>query len=367
MRVPSRTRVLVIPALLVLGACGLAGCDDEKDGGLEPDPDVDATGVWELVAGTFLVDLVESEDAYLALGSGSRGSVHLRDGATAINACADVVYATSDATLIMGLSLSEELFIFGVKRSHPDTLELTDPQDREAVFARRAAVPDSLQCGSLPIVARFDLQIRSNSASGLAYDGTSLWLTDANGDVHPVDPATGAVGSPISLSQSRFVHAVQGADFWTHCNCGGNQEAQRRTTSDALVDEVSTQDLANEINIDAIAYDPAESVLWLQGRDRNDDVHRFLKVNSDAEPDQLLRVAAFDIPMDGLATDGTDLWAVVRRNAVARIDPNTLRAEQTYQSPDLAVRWHGIAVVGSSVFLLGSDASDKAVIIQVVP
>jgi hypothetical protein len=92
-------------------------------------------------------------------------------------------------------------------------------------------------------------------------------------DLFPIDPVTGVLGTPLEFDDSQFQvpHACQGTDFWTHCRCGGSQEAQRRTAA-----------------------------LWLHGFG-DDNVARFLKADSDSEPDLLLLTADFDVSFRGMA------------------------------------------------------------------
>jgi hypothetical protein len=172
-----------------------------------------------------------------------------------------------------------------------------------------------------------------------------------------------------------MVHAAQGTDFWTHCRCGGSQDAQRRTQADAAVDLVDSEvDLLEQISVRAIAWDPAASVLWLHGHGREDSVARFLKVDSNSEPDVLLDVADFDVSFRSMAWDGTHMWAVTDAQNIVRIDLWTFQAVATYDSPDVTVEWIGIASApasaggGNSLYLIGRDTiSGLGVLTEVQP
>jgi hypothetical protein len=164
---------------------------------------------------------------------------------------------------------------------------------------------------------------------------------------------------------------MQGADFWTHCGCGDSREAQRRTQAGALVDSVDTAaDLNAQIIIRAIAYDDAGNVLWLHGSGRNDNVGRFLKVSSNAEPDVLLQQADFPAFLESMTWDGTNVWAIAgftNDEVIAQIDVTTFKAVDTFENPDPSIQWYGIAAVNGNLFLIGENDANEGVLAEVAP
>ena len=144
---------------------------------------------------------------------------------------------------------------------------------------------------------------------------------------------------------------------------------------DTTVDEVNTaSDLGEELSVNAIAYDEGNAVLWLQGSSFSLQSGRIMKVSSDPEPDVLLQTFDFDVRLRGLAWDGTWLWGVTLEQNVVRIDPVSLQAVETFDSPDPDVEWAGIASApatvggGTSLYLIGQDdATEAGVLIEVQP
>jgi hypothetical protein len=323
-------------------------------------------GVWQRASGTLFADQTDAQPDLLALNADSTGSLTLRSADTGVLTCGSLLHATAGPSLLLDLtqlSLGSRLLLF----AQPDgnTLQLRDTAGATAAYGRVAAVPPELQCGTFTVNARFDgLPVVPDGFSGLAFDGTSLWYEQDNtGMVFPINPGTGVLGAPIDLgvaSQFTHVHAMQGADFWTHCGCGNNQSAERRTMAAATVDAVNTDtDLSDFIAIDAIAYDTVGNVLYLHGFSFDRGISRLLRVNSNAEPDVLLGAADFSLFLNSMTWDGANLWALVGSSpqAVIRIDVNAARAVATFAVPDNSVQWQGIAAVGSQLFLIGRSGA----------
>ena len=148
------------------------------------------------------------------------------------------------------------------------------------------------------------------------------------------------------------------------------RKAERRTALDVSVDTVDTDtDLSHEISIRGIAYDNSGNFLWLHGYSYDTNKRTLLKVNSNAEPDVLISAVDLDISIRSMSWEGTHLWALTSTYppVIVRIDPTTAQSTATYIVPDRTVNWYGIASTGSQIFLLGSDSSNKGIIISITP
>ena len=255
-----------------------------------------------------------------------------------------------------------------------DALRLTDNLGVTLVFSRATAVPPAFECLALTEQQRFTGLPEPDYWTGLAYDGVSLWYEEDNtGKAYPVDPATGLVGTPVELgffSQYSHVHAMQGGDFWTHCGCGHNETAARRSPGGTDVDTVSTDtDLLEKLNIRALAFDPAGGVLWIAGNRFDSNEGRLLQVATDLEPDLVVSSMSFSTELRALTFDGSSLWGITWDTppSLLRIDPATARVSATFAVTDATIEWRGVAAVGGQIFLVGSTASGDGVLTSFAP
>ncbi len=329
----------------------------------------DPTGIWEFDSGT-LFDVTELSPRFLVLESAGTGQLNSSGGDGGVITCASLTYATgANSTLVLELPSFES----DGSRVHPyqisggTTLDLTGADGRSASFSRATAVDPADDCETLSQTAEFTGLPRHSFFSGLAFDGVSLQYEEENTEnVIPVDPATGAAGAPVSISgntQFVHVHASQGANYWTHCGCGGSPEAGLVTPTGTLLDEVQTEsELNDEISVRAIAFDPVGGFLWLHGTN-NAGQGRLLKVDASGEPDALVTAFDLDAELSGLAFDGTNLWGVNRPGqSVVRIDPATGQATGNFLVPNRDASWRGIAVVGSELALVGDTGTEGRIL-----
>ena len=333
----------------------------------------DVTGVWEHTSagagGPILATGTGVEPTFLTFNSDGTGRANLAESTTNALTCGSLTFSTGSALTVdlAGLGQGTEVWLPTVE---DDVLTLSG-RGRTSTFARATAVTETSECKALVETARFTGLPRPDSFGGLAFDGSQLWYEENNtGMILPVDPSTGAVGTPVGLTGSQFshVHSMQGSDFWSHCGCGGSQEAQRRSMGDVEIDEVDTNtDLGVEIGVRAIAYDTAGSRLFLHGNLRDGSGKAMLlEVNSDAEPDVLVSETILNVSLRSFAFDGTHLWGVsgFGNQVILEIDPATATVSNTYSMPDTSVQWIGIAVVGSDLYLSG-DSGGEGVIVRV--
>jgi hypothetical protein len=340
----------------------------------------DPSGVWEYTGsegrggsrGTPFLD-TGLTPRFLTLEPDGKARVNLENERSGALFCADFPWARGASPAIT-LDLTRVQYqgtrVLRTALPSEDELRLTDSLGVTLVFSRAAAVPPAAECGTLAEQQRFTGLPRPSGSSGLAYDGVSLWYTDTNATTaHPVDPATGTAGTPVDLGFG-YVHAAQAGDFWTHCNCGGNDIASRRSPAGGDVDTVDTGvDLGEQISIRALAFDAAGGALWISGRAASSDEGRLVRVQTDLEPDQVQLSGPFATDLQALAFDGSNLWGLTAdspRNLL-RIDPLTGDATATFTVPDAAIEWIGVASVGGQIFLLGASGSGEGVLASFTP
>lgn len=368
---------LAIGILGVLCACGSGG---GGGGG-------SLFGAWEYLSGpAFSSSEFMGEDfvggpRYLVLDSQGGATLVQKEETSQVIRCSHGIFTSTSRSLLLQLDLrfAQPTVVFLREQPSSNTLLLTDSGGSVSSFARSPSLPPAFACGSLTVRAvHSGLPEAPTFFTGLAWDGTSLWFTTAaSQDVVPIDRTTAVIGAPLSFGFDQFqvVHAAQGADLWAHCACGHGEEAQRKTKVGGVVDEVNTNfDLGEEMNIHAIAYDEGNAILWLQGSSFALQAGRIMKVSSDPEPDVLIQTFDFDVRLRGLTWDGTWLWGVTLAQNVVQIDPVTLNAVATFDSPDPGVEWAGIASApasaggGTSLYLIGQDdATQLGVLIEVQP
>ena len=212
-----------------------------------------------------------------------------------------------------------------------------------------------------------------SSFSGLAFDGSMLWFTDKadTTKLFPINSSTGTLGTAVILSNVggfSKLKEIQGGDFWVICACGGSISIERRTTADVLVDQIDVPtDLGPNISIDAAAYDPTARVLWIYGTDRDDDLGRILKIDSDAEPDVLLDVSVVAVSVKDITWDGTFLWALASGQTIVQLSVDPIRIVATYQSPMPSLTFQGIAAGGGNIFLFGDPFAATGTLVKLSP
>ncbi|MCG8406668.1 MAG: hypothetical protein MI923_15845 [Phycisphaerales bacterium] len=364
-------------AIFTSGGCDTPTPFDPGPGPGQPDGEPDLTGVWRRESGELLSFSEETLD-YLVLDEGGTLKMTFRNQKTNMIHCSDTVYARiSDNALVLGYGgLQSQVFagagVMLYAMPDPETLELIEDVDLKTTFRREKTLPDESQCKSLIVEQTFDeLAVFPRRDSGLAYDGTSLWVTDeATKMLYPIKPDSGKIGNPIQSDQTLNVFAIQGDDFWGVCDgCPVVLEkalAQRRTKDNGqVVDSVFQTELgltANSFEIAAIAFDDAAKVLWLHGKFKDTNHYGFLKVNAEGpEPDKLLDSVEFDDELKSIASEGRFLWAITSYpQRIVQIDLETLLATATYEVPDSDIEWRGIAVVGSCLYLIGKDYRTNA-------
>ncbi len=242
-----------------------------------------------------------------------------------------------------------------------DELEIATTDGRKIHFTRQEAIAPDREPKPLALAQSFAVPMREpDSNAGLAYDGAMLWFKDDDDDkTHPLDPANGNLGTPITFaSEWKYVHAAQADDFWLSSRSNNHFKAQRRTRADVLVDEVDLKDLTGEdCYVEAIAATTGSPLTWFYVEAADSDSQKLIAVNTDAEPDVLIKSVPFNMYVESMAWDGKHLYvqSYLANNLLAKLDGETLKAVETYVLPVEFVYWDAIATVGDDFYAVGYD------------
>lgn len=340
-------------ALLTIATMGCSG----GGGGARPA----LTGSWEYVSGALFPEV--GTLTYLELREDGTGEVF---GTRASNllGCGVFLFAPLSADVLQidipALEQGDRLMRYEVTG---DTLTLTDVEGAATRFTRTDAIPDASRCARATETGRAVLPDAPGSFTALTFDGTNFYYGTETDVILPVNATTFATGTPIT-TQGSFQHifAMDGADFWAHCGCGGSPEAQRTTPAGVVVDlvETGTGGLAHDITIRAGTWDGSR--LWLYGEGD------LLRVNSGLEPDQLDSFIALDFEPEALAFEGGTMWGVVDAIGPVLIsfDPLTGEVNRTITLP-AAIQYRGVVVTGSTAYLLAEKGTEAEIVTVTIP
>lgn len=333
------------------------------------DTGADPAGVWRWTSGPPLAGSADTFTEYVVLSPDGSGRVHRRQRFAGTLDCRPLNYARSlSAALVLDVSNAGVAEVWRGRLTAPDALELSDASGATTQLERESAVDAAFECVELQENRRFAGLPAPSSFSGLAFDGTQLWYSVGDAlHAQPVDPGTGAAGTQVDLGPAwSHVHAMQGADFWVHCGCGGTADASRIVApGGALVDEVKTAGLGGPISLGALARDEINAVLFVFGFSFEGGTYRLLQVRSDPEPDELLASVDVGFYLAAIAWDGSALWGL-QNDKLFRID-STGNATATYALPDPSVSWQGVAFANGELFALGRSNDNEAVIVSLAP
>lgn len=332
-----------------------AGDPDPNDVPDEPVPPA-VFGVWRFENGLYGANSGHAA-AYLVLDE--HGHVQLigrNDQTHALRVVSGSYASIGDLVLIVQLYEDyPEILYYTADDEH---LVVTQWDGLQTTLSRAAALPPEYQIRPLREVTRHTGLPEPYYGTGLVYDGQSLlYLGYLSNTVQRVDPDTGALGTPLTLSSHGHVHAFQEGSFWAHCNCGGSTSVQRRTPADVLLDQIRFfDDLALDFGVEAIAVDGSNGNLWVYGELDDDNQGRFLKLDTSGEPDVLLETIEFDHWIRAMVWHDGYIWALVSwPYAVYQIDTTTAKVVATYDVPDKRTEFDGMTVIDGRIFLVGTD------------
>jgi hypothetical protein len=333
----------------------------------------DPSGIWEFESGT-LFGATGLATRFLVLEPDGTGRLSLAPDQGGVLTCGPLHYARSlTPTLTLDLQSIGYLktSVYRYDLIGGDELELRDTAGRSGRFARAAAVDPDAECGTLTEVTLFTGLPRPDQASGLGFDGTSLWYKRRDiAAIVPVNAAAGTAAVPLEFNASGFTlpHAYDDGAFWA--TGGGGGRAARVSLGSAILDQVDTAtELGEQLNLHGIAFDPGSGHLWLFGFNLESQ-GRLFEVDPSPGGVADVLVEAFDLDGDitSLAFDGTHLWALHRMNqSLARIDPATGTAVANFKIPNPFAVWVGVAVVGNELALLGDTGFGGAILKLAIP
>ncbi len=329
------------------------------------------TGTWMLEAGEMFKDFDASlRTTALLLDADGTGRIFFRDLSTNAIDCMRLFHVSNGETLVLDLA-AEPAASFSPNRSTtfpvvtlgPETLGLADEFGRVAFFSKQDVLPAEITCQELEVRAIYDVPT-PNSFSDLVLFNGDLIFNSLDGNIEQFDLETRTLNPPPAPTNSRFVQTSQGSTFWSHCGCGGSPDAFRRTFSN-VVDTVRTDlDLGVDITIRAAAYVPTTDRLWLHGSDGS--VNWFLVANTAVEPDVLDEQFLFNRNVRALSFDGSSLWAIVRvgTQTIARLDPETGRAVESFDLPDDDIFWTGLTFDAFNMYMVGITPDGDGVLYE---
>ena len=328
------------------------GNTNANDNGSGPPPvqQFELNGVWQIESPALIEPFGYNPTEFVEFREDGTATYHGRDPATEFVSCATASFVDLGSAIVTtflseGGSASLSLYDFEDK----DTLVLTDAFLQDHTFKRVAAVADALQCGSIEVVKRTEALESPTYATGLAFDGTLLWYTNEADVTRSLNPETGQYVNMIAFSDARFVHAVDGPDFWLDCFCGGD-EVQKRSAANVLLDRIKVEDDFG-VSPDAVARDALSGEILISGSRRDTRQEVLLRINVAVTPQQLIA----EVPIyDGqaLSMDNGRLWAYTFPNFVSEIDIATGKSLKTYVLPQGRFDYRGFAVAGDRVFMI---------------
>ncbi|GJM25814.1 MAG: hypothetical protein DHS20C16_22290 [Phycisphaerae bacterium] len=319
-------------------------------------------GSWKHESGAALNE--HREDFYLTyveFNDDGLATVFYENFSTQAKECNSAIYVHTDENELILSSASDSPKVLTFAIIDEDTLELTDGELQTSTFVREENVPDEFRCHQLIEEVRHELPFKIDSSAEVANDGVSLWVTGRqNGYSHyPIDPATGVVGDPVEFGFARQTKFMQDGDNWSTCGCGGNTDLDRyAANSTTTTDTFRTDTIGERLFIRAAAQNPVDKIILLHGRDSSLDRYKFATVNAEVEPDEMLDNAEFDLFLSSLAFDGELVWAMRGRNLML-IDPVEYVVVATYRLPDPTVRWYGVTVLGTDIWIVGINGDGE--------
>jgi hypothetical protein len=354
---------LIATFMLALVGCPSGNQPDNVNANINSSPPALYPATWQRTSGT-IFGRGARELTHLVLNDDSTAEFHFRHAEAGFTTCTGALFEQSAGMLRVAMAVPEHsLALITYDLLDADTLQLTDVNGDQGVFTR-TTLPAGVECLPLTVLNTYAGLPRPDVWTGLAYDTTQFWYTNSDRLAQGIS-LTGAPTTTLDLTV-RFVHAYQGDAFWLTAQAAAGITVERRNHLNVLLDVVDTAALGAPTQIAALAYDETGDVLWLQGWVEETGDHRFLRVDSAAEPDVLLGTDDFDVDVDAMAFGGGSLWALIDiERYIIQLDPATLTPLQTYIAPDFAT-WHGLAWVEGALYLIGSDASG-GVLIQTQP
>jgi hypothetical protein len=333
----------------------------------EPTADELLVGAWRYLSGIALNSYDEEFDLrYVEFANNGTATLYFHDNDTETKECRAAVYAHSgvDDLVIGQEARSPKAYKF--EFDNPDTLYVTNGDLETSIFTRESSVPVESRCLAMREAQRFEIDVRVDGESELGYDGLNLWVTEYEGDYlhYPVDTSTGVLGEAVDFGGARQLKFMQDGDIWSTCGCGGNSYLDRHgKNSPVKMDtfDVNTQGFNVRINSATINGDNDE--ILIQGYDPNMRIYQFIAV--DVATKAATEVGTFELDLQSMTHFG-DYVLAIHREYLVFIDLDEFKAIATYRLPDSRVRWYGVEMVGTDIWIVGRYRhDDRSVVMRV--
>ena len=370
-----KTRGIMVTALVVALAVALFGCS-------QPAPDYTRmTGAWQYVEEASNIDLSifgVGDLEYLEIDGGAGVvTAYGRDPDVDLAGCSKKLATFGDNRTITFWVGSCSTKTFSYELRDDGELALRDAGGHQAILRYVDEVPAGSRCKPVEFASEghaYGLG-GANGNTNLLSDGSDLWVVDSGGTAYPIDPDTWvmSMGTTLNNANPAFNHAktMQGASYWVTCNCGGNDTIKRISLGGTELDNVDTASLGSSIGINAGVYSPASGHLWLSGYDYAAELNRLLEIDSDANPNALVRNYVFNLSLRAMSEKDGHLWGLVRfgEYMLVRLNPQAGVVDDAYQLPVLeeGARYSGLTVLGGEMYVMAERNDGWVVIYKLNP
>lgn len=351
-------KILLATLALVLA---LAACNQQP---AQPS----ASGVWQLQSSQIDFSYwVRGDLQYLDLSD--TGTAYAYGGIAAANlkSCPKIPYHADQSSLSLKTGPSSEAtYLLSISG---DTLTLKNTNGQQATFKKVSEVPAEVKCQTIDFASGpVEVHLGVKSGSNITSDGANLWLADEGGNVYQVNPATGQLGTGQLLTNNGYsaIQTMQGGDFWATKFAGRISTIKRMRLGGSEQDSIDTRvDLSHELATFGAAYGTR---LWLAGQNLSTDQSELLEVDSDAEPDTLVKVHPLDFFVDKLAIHQGKLWGLItllgwNENQIVELDTTNNKIARSYVLPalDEGDNYRGLTSLGGKLYLLAEYGNSWAI------
>ena len=332
-----------------------------------------ASGVWQLQSSQIDFSYwVRGDLQYLDLSDPHTAGAYGGVAAANLKSCPKIPYHADQNSLSLKTgSSSEAVFLLSVSN---DTLTLKNTSGQQATFTKVSEVPAEVKCQTISFASGpVEVHLGVKSGSNITSDGANLWLADEGGNVYQINPATGQLGTAQLLTNSGYsaIQTMQGGDFWATEFAGRISTIKRMRLGGSEQDSIDTRvDLSHELATFGAAY---STRLWLAGQNLSTDQSELLEVDSDTEPDVLVKVHPLDFYIDKLTIHQGKLWGLItllgwNENQIVELDTanDTIARSYTLPALDEGDNYRGLTSLDGKLYLL-ADYGNAYAIYTVVP
>jgi hypothetical protein len=307
---------------------------------------------------------------YLELGEDGTGALRTRYEPYGVLGCGLDIFHVDLGGGLFSMDFGPGARVLRYENPDADHLTLVDQQDHQLMFERVAEVPAAAKCLELSsTTATTDVRPTAGYWSGLAFQSSSsIWYTDDDGAIHSVNPTSGVV-TPANVNSGansyRYVQAFEGANYWSYCACGANQDMELFAPGGTTVTEtLDTETLGDQVSIYGVASDTDK--LWVAGFNGNG--FRILQITGSTGSRTVADSFEF-APLDGIAALDGKLWGLARTDlgsVLVQIDTTTKKAVATYRLPP-SIEWGAVTGGSGSLWVSGTEPDGDGQLLRVSP